>query len=340
MNRWENCVMKNVKLPRRRFLHLAAGAVALPALSQGACAQAYPSRPVTIVVPFPAGGPADVVGRILAEHMRNSLGQPFVVENVAGASGNIGVGRVARAAGDGYTLVVGLWNTHVANAVLFSLQYDVVKDFEPVALLSSSPTVLVGKKGMPANNLKELIAWLTANPDKASLGTSGAGSPAHVGGLLFQSITGTRFQIVPYRGSALAMNDLIAGQIDMMIPSTTDALQQIRAGTIKAYAVTAKSRSAAAPDIPTVDEAGMPGFYTSAWTALFAPKSTPKDVIGKLNAAVMGALADPAVRRRFAELDQNISPREQQTPEELRAYQQAEIDKWWPIIKAAGIKGE
>jgi tripartite-type tricarboxylate transporter receptor subunit TctC len=323
-----------------RMLFACLAFPAALAIADSAAAQVYPIRPITIVVPFPPGGPADVVGRIIAEHMRETLARPVIIDNVSGASGNIGVGRVARATGDGYTLVIGLWNTHVANAALYALQYDVVKDFEPVALLSSNPNLLVARKNMPADNLKGLIAWLKANPDKASLGTSGAGSPGHVGALLFQSITGTRVQIVPYRGSAPAMQDLVAGQIDMMFDNPVTSLPQVRYATIKVYAVTSKSRLASAPDIPTVDEAGLPGFHISAWNALFAPKGTPKDIIAKLNAAVVDALADPTARSRLAELGLEIFPPEQQTPEALGARLKADIEKWWPIIKAAGIKPE
>jgi len=301
-------------------------------------AQVYPSRPITMVVPFPAGGSTDAVARIVAERMRVSLGQPVVIENVGGAGGSIGVGRVARAAPDGYTLDVGQWDTHVANGATFPLSYDVVKDFEPVALLSSNPFLILAKKAMPPDDLKGLIAWLKANPDKASQAIPTAGS--QVAGILFQKETGTRFALVPYRGGGPAMQDLVAGQIDLMIIQAAVALPQVRAGAIKAYAVTAGSRFAAAPDIPTVDEAGLPGIHISGWFALFAPKGTPKPVIGKLNAAAVEALADADVRARLATLGQEIFPREQQTPEALAVYHKAEIETWWPIIKAANIKGE
>lgn len=330
-----------MKCPRRKFLHLALGAAALPAASRIAIAQTYPSRPITIVVPFAAGGPNDTIGRIMTEPMRGSLGQPVIIENVPGANGTIGVGRVARAAADGYTLSIGSFNSHVVNGAVYALSYDVLKDFEPVALLSSSGgSLIVAKKAVPATNLKEFIAWLKANPDKASAGIPGVGSSGHVYGALFQNITGTRFQHVPYRGAAPAMQDLVAGQIDMMIDTPVTSLPQVRAGTIKVYAVTAKSRLAAAPDIPTVDEAGLPGFYTSAWYAIWTPKGTPKNVIGKLNAAVVDALADPAVRMQLTDLGQEVVPRDQQTPEALGALHKAEIEKWWPIIKAANIKAE
>jgi tripartite-type tricarboxylate transporter receptor subunit TctC len=329
-----------MKLLRRQFLHLAAGAAALPAMSRIARAQAYPTRPIIIIVPFPPGGAADAIGRIVAERMRATLGQPVIIENVGGANGSIGVGRVARAAPDGYTLVIGSWNTHVANGAVYSLQYDVLNDFEPIALITTNPWLIVAKSTIPANDLKGLIAWLKANPDKASAGTSGMGSGEHVSGALFQNITGTRFHFVPYRGAGPAMQDLVAGQIDMMIQAPTASLPQVRAGAIKAYAITAKSRMAAAPDIPTVDEAGLAGFYFSSWAGLWAPKGTPKNVIVKLNAAVVETLADSNVRARLLDLGPEDFPRDQQTPESLRAFQKAEIEKWWPIIKAANIKGE
>jgi tripartite-type tricarboxylate transporter receptor subunit TctC len=330
-----------MKLPhRRQFLHLAAGAAALPVVSRIARAQAYPARPIMMIVPFPPGGGADGIARIVAERMRVALGQPVIIENVGGANGSIGVGRAARSAGDGYTLVIGLWNTHVANGALYTLSYDVMRDFEPISLFASNPHLIVAKKTMPADDLKGLIAWLKANPEKASQGHPGVGSPGHVSGVLFQNISGTRFQFVPYRGGGPAMQDLVAGQIDMMIEPPTASLPQVRAGTIKAYAVTANSRMAAAPDIPTVDEAGLPGLYLSNWYALFAPKGTPKNVIDRLNAAVGDALADPAVRSRLAEQGQELPTREQQTPAALVALQKTEIEKWWPIIKAANIKGE
>ena len=329
-----------MKLPRRTFLHLAAGAAALPAVSRIARAQSYPSRPITIIVPFVPGGATDLIGRLLAERMRVSLGQPVIIENVSGATGSIGVGRVARAAPDGYTLSIGHWSTHVINGAIYPLQYDVLGDFEPISLISSNLHVIVARKTLPATNLKELIAWLKANPDKALAGTAGAGSPQHIGGAFFQNATETRFQFVPYRGGAPAMQDLVAGQIDFMIDDPTNALPQIRSGAIKAYAVAAKSRLAQAPDIPTVDEAGLPEFYYSRWHALWAPKGTPKDVIARLNAAVVDALANPAVRSRLADLAQEIYPRAQQSPEALGVFHKAEIEKWWPIIKAANIKAE
>lgn len=329
-----------MKLPRRQFLGLAGGAAALSAVSRSAPAQGYPSRPITMIVPFPPGGLTDVVGRLLAEGMRTSLGQTIVIENIGGATGSIGTARVARAAPDGYTLVVGIWNTHVANGVTYPLQYDIVSDFEPVALLADAPLLFLGKKAVPANDLKELIAWLKANPDKASMGTTGAGGPGHLLALLLQKETGTRFGLVPYRGANPAVQDVVAGQIDLMIANPATSMPHVRAGRVKAFAVTAKRRLAIAPEIPSVDEAGLPGFYFSLWAALFAPRGTPKDIIGKLNAAAVSTLGDPATRQKLVDQGFEIPPPGQQTPEALGAYQKAEIEKWWPIIKAAGIKGE
>jgi tripartite-type tricarboxylate transporter receptor subunit TctC len=318
---------------------LLAFALALCA-APPAAAQAWPARPVTIVVPFAPGGPTDVIARLLAQHMRGSLGQSVVVENVAGANGNVGVAKVARAAPDGSTLSIGHWSTHVVNGAVYPLAHDVLKDFEPITPISTNAYLIVARNEVPAGDLKGFIGWLKANPDKASEGTAGAGSPQHVSGVFFQNVTGTRFQFVPYRGAAPAMQDLLAGQIDMIIDDPTNALPHVRSGKIKAFAVTSRSRLAAAPDIPTVDEAGLPGFYFSRWHALWAPRATPPDVIARLQGAVSAALADPTLRARLADLGQEIFPREQQTPAVLGALHKAEIEKWWPIIKAAGIRSE
>jgi tripartite-type tricarboxylate transporter receptor subunit TctC len=320
----------------KQLLAIAFAMVAAGAAS--ASAQTYPSKPVTIVVPFSAGGPLDTRARSLAEHMRSSLGQPIIIENVTGAAGSLGVGRVARSAPDGYTLGIGIWSTHVVNGAIYALQYDVLNDFEPVALLTNNSQLIVGKKTLPANDLKGLVAWLRANPDQALAGTAGVGSPQHIIGILFQNATGTRFRFVHYRGGAPTMQDLVAGQIDLIVADLTTSLPQARAGNIKPFAFTGRSRSAVAPDVPTTDEAGMPGFYTSVWSAIWAPKGTPKDVVDKLNAAIVEALADSATRQRLVALGDQVVPRDEQTPERLRAFHAAEIEKWWPIIKAAEIK--
>jgi tripartite-type tricarboxylate transporter receptor subunit TctC len=328
-----------MKPSRRRILQAAASALIVPALSATVRAQAFPSRQVTMVVPVPAGGALDTNARLIAEGMRAALGQPVIIENVTGASGSIGTGRVARSAPDGYTLVYGANVTHCLNAAVYDLNYDVVADFAPVALIGWTPWLIVGKKDLPFNDLKGLIAWLKANPDKGTCGTAGPGSPSHVAGVLFQKVTGTRFQFVPYRGVAPVIPDLIGGNIDIAILDPITTLPQIHAGRIKAFAMMAKSRTPTAPDIPTVDEGGAPGVYMEPWQAIFAPKGTPKDIIDKLNASVVSALADPAIRKKFADQSYELAPRDQQTPEYLAKFQKAEIDKWFPIIKAAGIKG-
>jgi tripartite-type tricarboxylate transporter receptor subunit TctC len=300
-------------------------------------AQPYPSRPITIVVPFPPGGAFDTTGRILADRMRSSLGQPVIIENVGGAAGNIGVGRVARAAPDGYTLIYGIWSTHVVNAAIYALNYDVVNDFAPIALLATSPQVIVSGNAVPAQDLRALVTWLKTDPGHATLSTVGAGSPPHIAGILLEQLTQTRIRFVPYRGGAPAVQDLLAGQVDLSILQPAVVLPHVRAGKLRAYAVTADTRLTAAPEIPAADEAGVPGLHVSTWSSLWAPKDTPHEAVMKLNVAVTDALADPEVRKRLTEIGQEIPPREQQTPEALSALQIAEIAKWWPIIKAAHI---
>jgi tripartite-type tricarboxylate transporter receptor subunit TctC len=327
-----------MKLHRRKVLQLAAAA-ALPALPRGAAAQTYPTRPITMIVPFAAGGPTDVIGRLMADHMGRTLGQNVVVEDVTGAAGTIGVGRVARAAPDGYTLSIGHWSTHVVNGAIYKLPYDLLGDFAPIALLPANPMMIVTGTAMPAKNLAELVAWIKGSPH-VTAGTAGVGSGSHIASVYFEDRTGTHLQLVPYRGTDPALLDLLAGRIDMMFDQVSEAMAKLRAGTIRAYAVTAKARSPVAPDVPTVDEAGLPGLYINIWYGLWAPKGTPPAVIAKLNAAAKAAMADPAVQKRFADLGLQVPPPDQQSPEALATLQSAEIKKWWPIIKAAGIKAE
>jgi tripartite-type tricarboxylate transporter receptor subunit TctC len=326
-----------MKFPRRQFLHLAARAVALPAVSRAAEAQAYPTRPVHIIVPFPAGGATDVIARVVAEPMRKSLGQPVLIENVGGADGSIGTGRAARANPDGYTIIIGLMETQVLNGAFYSLPYDVLNDFAPVSPLVKFPNVLFTRKTMQPADLNELIASLKADPGKASAGVGSIG--LRLSTAFFQKVTGTQFTLVPYRGVAPAMQDLLAGQIDLLFTGP-DQLPVMRAMSIKAYAVTSDMRIAAAPEIPTFREMGLPTLSYTSWGGLFAPKGTPRDIIGKLNAAAVEAVADPAVHSRFTDLGFEIFPRGQETPEVLAALVKAGSEKWWPIIKELGIRGE
>jgi tripartite-type tricarboxylate transporter receptor subunit TctC len=293
-----------------------------------------------MIVPFATGGPVDVIARILAVPMGKTLGQTVLVESVTGAAGTLGVGRVAKAAPDGYTLSIGHWSTHVINGAVYPLSYDLLADLEPIAMIASNPLLIVAHPALPPKDLRELIAWLKANPDKASAGMAGTGSASHVGGIYFQSASGTKFQYIPYRGTGPAMQDLVGGRIELMFDQASNSMPQLRNGRIKAYAVTAKARLAAAPEIPTVDEAGLPGLYLSIWYGIWAPKGTNSEVVGKLNSAIVASLADPDTRKRIADLGQEIPPREQQTPQALAAHHKAEIEKWWPLVKAAGIKPE
>ena len=315
-------------------------AIALAALATLAAAQpqTFPSRGVTIVSPFPPGGSTDAVARIMAQRMAPTLGQTVVVENTGGAGGSIGAGRVARATPDGYTIDIGQWDNHVANGVVYNLNYDLQKDFEPIGLLSINPQLLLARKGIPADDLKSLVAWMKANPGKATFANQQAS--AQTAAVLFQQLTGTSVLLVPYRGGGPAMQDLIAGHIDLLVIQAAAAMAQVKAGTVKAFAILSPARSPVVPGIPTVDEGGVTGLYLPGWFGLFAPKGTPKDVIGKLNAAMVEALADPAIRARFSDLGLDVASREQQTPEGLAAFHKSEIERWWPIIRAAGIKAE
>jgi tripartite-type tricarboxylate transporter receptor subunit TctC len=322
----------------KKMLFAVALAATLEIVAAGAQAQTYPSRPITMIVPFPAGGATTTLARILAEHMKGTLGQPIVVENVAGASGSIGTTRAVRAAPDGYTLSFGNWASHVGSGAMYPLQFDLLKDLEPVAFLANSPLWVVARNGLAPRDLKEFIAWLKANPDKASAATVGVGSGSHMCGIHFQNITGTKFQFVPYRGGAPAMQDLIAGQVDFMCDFAGNSLPNVRNGQIKPYAVMAKARWFAAPEVPTFEEMGVPGLIMSFWHGLWVAKGTPPDIVEKLNGAMRAALADPTVRQRYVDMGQEIPPREQQTPQALAAHHKAEIEKWWPIIKAANLK--
>jgi tripartite-type tricarboxylate transporter receptor subunit TctC len=321
----------------KKLLFAVAVAVVLPF---NAMAADYPSRPITLVVPLSVGGSTDVIGRIVAQGMSEALGQTVVVENTTGAGGTIGEGRISRASPDGYTIGIGQWGTNVAIGAIYNLPYDLMKDFEPIGLIATQPFFIVARKTMPANNLKELITWLRENGDKANEGNSGVGSPSHVGGILFQQAVGAPLTMVPYRGAGDSTAALLAGQIDVMLNTPALSVAQMKAGSIKVYAVTAKERIAIAPDVPTTDEAGLPGFYFSFWHALWAPKGTPKEIVATLNQALRKALASETTRKRLVDLAQEIFPPDQQSPEALRTFQQAEIDKWWPIIKAANIKVE
>ena len=329
-----------MRLARRKFLHLAAGAAAAASYPRAAFALDYPTRPITIVCPFAAGGATDVLARVLADPMGKSLGQTIIVENVTGAAGSIGVARVVRSPADGYTLSIGTLTTHVLIGGLYKLDFDLLTDLTPIAELAYEPLLICVKNGLPVHNLQELIAWLKANPGKASVGIPGAGSTGNLAGISFQNVTGTTFQFVPYRGDAPAVQDMMAGQIDMMIEPSSNFTAQVQAGTIRAIAVPAKTRLFSLPDVPTTDEAGLPGYYASIWFGLWAPKNTPKDIIAKLNSAALAALADDNVKARLNKLGQQVATRELQDPGAFAAFQKSEAEKWWPIIKAANLKVE
>ena len=323
-----------------RLAIAATLAASMAAISVDCATAQTSSRTVTLIVPFPAGGPTDTIGRILAEGLRTALDQPVIVENVPGATGSLGTARVARSNADGSTLILGTVATHVFNGAVYDLKFDVVKDFEPISLVAFDPQIISVRKDLPVADLKQLVAWLKANPDKATAGTAGIGSTAHISAVNFQQITGTKFTFVPYRGLGPAMQDLVAGQIDIIFDLAANSVPHVRSGNIKALAVTAKTRLASAPDIPTVDQAGLPGFYFVNWHGIWAPKGTPSDVMAKLNAAMKKALADSVVLKRLADIGQQIPPLEQQTAKALASYQKEEIAKWWPVIKAANVKGQ
>jgi tripartite-type tricarboxylate transporter receptor subunit TctC len=329
-----------MSLARRKFLHLAGGAAATASFSHAAFALDYPTRPITIVCPFAAGGATDVLARVLADPMGKSLGQSIIVENVTGAAGSIGVARVVRSPADGYTLSIGTLTTHVLIGGLYKLDFDLLTDLTPIAELAYEPLLICVKNGLPVHNLQELITWLKANPGKASVGIPGAGSTGNLAGISFQNITGTTFQFVPYRGDAPAVQDMMAGQIDMMIEPSSNFTAQVQAGTIRAIAVPAKTRLFSLPDVPTTDEAGLPGYYASIWFGLWAPKNTPKDIIAKLSSAALVALADDNVKAKLNKLGQQVATRELQDQGAFAAFQKSEAEKWWPIIKAANLKVE
>src|SRR6202795_803499 len=314
--------------------------LALLAFTGAAAAENYPSHPITVIVPFSAGGPSDAMMRILAERMKLPLGETILIENVTGAGGSLGVGRTVRAAPDGYTVSIGHLGTNVANGAIYKLGYDLVGDLEPVVMLPSNPMIIVSKNAVPAKSLKELLEWLKSRPVPAAAGTAGAGSGSHIAGLYFENATGIKLQYVPYRGTGPALNDLVAGQIDIIVDQLSNSINQVRAGTIRGYAVTDSKRAESASDIPTVDEAGLPGFHMTLWSGLWVPKGTPKEIVSKLNAAAVEALSDPAVRKQLENLGLQMTPLDQLSPEALGNWQKAEIAKWWPMIKAANVRVE
>ena len=326
----------------KHWIHRAAGLAAafgIAALALGAAAQDYPTRAVTIIVPFAAGGPTDTIARIIAQRMGQSLGQTVVVENVTGAGGSIAVNKVVHAQPDGYTVSIGHLGTHVITGAVMDLQYNAVNDLDPVGLVASNPQLIVSKNDVPAKTLKDFVEWAKAKPAPVTSGTGGPGTPSHVSAIYFANTTGAKVDVIHYRGSGPALQDVMAGHIDATFDQAANALPQIRAGRIRAYAVTQATRLASAPDIPTVDEAGLPKFYMTVWHALWLPKGTPAAVTAKLNKALRETLADEAVRKKLGDLGQEIPPPDQQSPEYLHTFHKAEQDKWWPMIKAAGIKG-
>ncbi len=319
---------------------IAFACIGLAGFASAARAEVYPSRPITVIVPFAAGGPTDSLMRVLAEPMRAALGQPLIIENVTGATGSLGVARVVQAAPDGYTVSIGNTATHVINGAVFNLKYDLINDLEPVVLLPRTSFLLDARTSIPAKSLQEFVAWAKAAGKPLVAGTPGVGSIPHVAGILFGELTGLRLSFVPYRGAAPAMQDLIAGQIDMMFDQAWNSLAHVRAGTVRAYAVTAPARLASAPDIPTVDEAGLPSLHATIWNGFWVPKGTSREIVAKLAGAATDALADPMVRQRLGDLGLEIPPRNQQTGEALAALQKADAAKWWPVIEAAHLKTE
>lgn len=324
----------------RRFFTLMVVAAAVFGWTGELAAQPYPVRPITMIVPFPAGGATDTLARFLAEKMREVLGQPIIIENVGGAAGTIGVGRAVRSAADGYTLSIGTSTTHMLTGGLYALPFDLFRDLEPIIYIGAEPLLLAARKDFPASDLKGLIAYLKANPDKVSVGIAGVGAAGHLAGIAFQKQTATKFQFVPYRGNAPAMQDLLAGQIDFMMEPSSNFRSLIATGSIKPIAVTGKTRLPSSPTIPTAEQAGLPGFTASLWYGLWVPKDTPQDIVEKLNATLRGVLADPLVKKRLDDLGIEISPRDRQSPQALAAFQKAEAERWWPIIKASNLKAE
>src|SRR5262245_14911291 len=317
------------------FIAVLTAALAMAATS--ASAQNYPTRPVTVIVPFAAGGPTDIISRIVGEHFSRTLGQQFIVENVAGAGGTTGISRGAQAKADGYTIMMGHMGTHGAAPALYpSLKYDPTKDFAPVGLVAGTAILIIAKKDFPATNLKEFVAYLKKNPDKVNEAHAGVGSVSFTTCTMLQSILGTKTARVAYRGTGPSLNDLVAGQVDFGCDQIVNVVSQVQAGTIKAYAVASPQRSAVLKDVPTTKEAGLPEFQVSAWNAVFAPKDTPKDVMAKLNGALVKALDDGATRTRLLELGSIIPDRAGRTPEALQALVEKEVARWTPILKAAG----
>jgi tripartite-type tricarboxylate transporter receptor subunit TctC len=314
---------------------MAAAALVASAAIFGANAQTFPSRQINLIVPFPPGGSTDAIARIMADRMRGPLGQSVIIENVGGAGGSIAVGRLARARPDGHTIDIGQWDTHVGS-IIYKLNYDLQKDFDPIGLISINPQLMLAKKNLPANNLKELVAWMKANPGKINFVNQNAA--AQITGILFEQATGQKLGYIPYKGAGPAMTDLISGQVDLLVVQAAVSMPQLEAGTVKVLANLSPQRSAALPGIPTSDESGVPGLYMSGWFGFFGPRGLPRDVAGKLNGAMAQALAEPAVQKRFVQLGIDVASKQQQTPEGLAAFHKAEIDKWWPIIRKAGLK--